>query len=123
MTDMRALTLAVAQTIREAGEDGISEHALEAAVDTRWVRRHISALNRSGYTIGFELDEGERWYFLVTDPESAQSREPQGRPYQPSCLEPAGTLAASPSAAAQDLEGRLFELAPVQHFDAKAEAA
>jgi hypothetical protein len=106
------------EATRAAMPEGLPIAEAYQVADARFLLRCFARCKANGYVFGESVDER---LILVIDPEqSAQSQEPTGvlDPDIP-VRERVGSLSES----AQDLEGRLFELAPVQHFDVKAEAA
>jgi hypothetical protein len=61
----------IAQLLREAKtrDEGVSKPDLEKGADTRFVEDKITALNKAGYAIGKDIEDGEPVYVLVHDPD------------------------------------------------------
>ena len=107
------------EATRAAMPEGLPIAEARRIANTRYLGPCFYRCKANGYVFGISVDER---LILVIDPEqSAQSKESEGPVVAPGPAVESGT--GSYSAAAQDLEGRLFELAPVQHFDVDAEAA
>jgi hypothetical protein len=95
---------------------GIERAEIEHLAGTRFIEGVMRRLTLNGFVVG---EMGGRYQLSHEEPQTAQSRGPQGRPTTV-LLALSRQVAASPSAAAQTLEARLFELPPVPHYREEA---